>query len=115
MPCGHAKAQALHEKYPNDLVILGIHTTNGAEQMADYVAAENISWPNACDVDTQTVASWHVDSYPDVYLIDRNGILRVADLYTGDLERTIHELVAEMSDHKPAEIPTTALPGAAIE
>ena len=97
------KLKVLHEKYPNDLVILGIHTSNGAEQMADYVAAEKIPWSNACDVDKQTVTSWHVDSYPDVYLIDRNGILRVADLYTGDLERTIHELVAETSDDITAE------------
>jgi Leucine-rich repeat (LRR) protein/thiol-disulfide isomerase/thioredoxin len=113
-PCRAAmpKLKSLHKKYPNDLVILGIHTTSGAEQMADYVAAEKIPWPNACDVDKQTVASWHIDSYPDVCVIDRNGVLRVADLYLGDLERAIRELVAEKADHNAAEELTTALPGA---
>lgn len=101
-PCRAAmpKLKALQAKYPDDLVIVGIHTTGESELMPAYIAAEGIPWPNACDDDEQTVRAWGVDSYPDLYVIDRNGILRVADLYAGDLERTIHELVAEKSDKK---------------
>ena len=36
-----------------------------------------------------------VDSYPDYYLIDRNGNVRVADLANGDLDRAVEILLKE--------------------
>jgi hypothetical protein len=47
-----------------------------------------------------TSKSFAVDSYPDDYLIDRAGNLRVADLANADLERAIQVLLAEKA---PAE------------
>lgn len=77
------------------LVLLGIHTKNRGEQMAAYAEEVGIPFPIAVDVDGQTVDAFAVDSYPDYYLIDRAGKLRVADLANGDLERAVGILLAE--------------------
>lgn len=92
----------LHEKYhAKGLVILGVHTTNGAEKMSDYVAKEKIEWPVAVDVSKNTVQSWKVESYPTLSLIDRSGTLRFAGIYRGDIERAVVQLLNEVSEPKP--------------
>ncbi len=90
------KLKTLHEKYhARGLVILGVHTTNGADQMADYATAQQLPWPMAADVDDATKAAWNVPFYPAFYLVDRAGKLRMASIYRGDLERAVVQLLAE--------------------
>lgn len=83
------------------LVLIGVHTTRGGEQMADYVAESGIDYPVALDIESRTTSAYAVDSYPDYYLIDRAGNLRVADLSNGDLERAIEVLLAEPAPIAP--------------
>lgn len=80
------------------LVLIGIHTTNGGERMAKYAEEAGVNFPIAIDIDKKTTSAFRVDSYPDYYLIDRSGKLRVADLANADLERAVKVLLAE----KPA-------------
>jgi beta-lactamase regulating signal transducer with metallopeptidase domain/thiol-disulfide isomerase/thioredoxin len=97
-PCREAmpRLKALYERYHDDgLEIVGAHTTNGAEEMAAYVEAESLPWPVAADVGEQTVKAFHVNTYPDVYFIDRAGVLRMADLDEGEIEKAIEMLLAE--------------------
>lgn len=90
------KLRELAERYEDQgLVLIGVHTTRGGENMADYVADSGIDYPVAIDIDSQTTSAFAVDSYPDYYLIDRAGNLRVADLANGDLERVLEVLLAE--------------------
>jgi hypothetical protein len=63
--------------------------------MPEYVRQERIPWPVAVDVDEKTVGLWQVNSYPSVYLIDRQGNLRIADIYARDLERAVKSLLDE--------------------
>jgi thiol-disulfide isomerase/thioredoxin len=77
------------------LVIIGVHTTNQGDRMADFVKKEGIPWPVAVDMDQATVKGYRVDSYPDYYLIDRSGKLRVADLQNSDLDRAVKILLQE--------------------
>jgi len=76
-------------------VIIGVHTKNGAERMPDFVSENKLGYPVAVDHQGQTVKAYKVDSYPDYYLIDRAGRLRVADLQNGGLERALETLLAE--------------------
>jgi peroxiredoxin len=86
----------LHERYKDQgLVIVGLHTTNQGEKMADFVKEQALPWPVAVDIGNKTTSAFKVDSYPDYYLIDRAGRLRVADLQNSDLERAIKILLAE--------------------
>lgn len=63
--------------------------------MADFAKQRGIDYPIAIDVDKQTTRAFAVDSFPDYYLIDRMGNLRVADLANSDLERVVKVLLAE--------------------
>ncbi|MFT4540665.1 MAG: hypothetical protein ACI841_000102 [Planctomycetota bacterium] len=69
--------------------------------MAGYAETAGIDYPICRDVDNQTSSAFAVDSYPDYYIIDRKGNLRVADLSNGDLERTVIALLAEPGSDTP--------------
>lgn len=77
------------------LVVIGVHTTNGADRMAAFVDDQKITYPVCADVDNATTTAFAVDSYPDYYLIDRAGNLRVADLQNAALDGAITALLAE--------------------
>lgn len=94
----------LYEKYRNDgLVLIGVHTTNAGDQMATFVREQKIGYPVALDIEKKTVASFAVDSFPDYYVIDRSGKLRVADLANVELDRVIPLLLKEKPEDKGAE------------
>lgn len=100
----------LYQKHKDQgLVLIGVHTTNGGEKMAAYVDEQTIDYPVAIDVDNQTTGAYAVDSYPDYYLIDRAGTLRVADLANKALDDAIAKLLAEPapagSEHKTGQKP----------
>ena len=99
--CGPCRAamphlKELHAKHKDaGLVIIGVHTTNQGDQMADFVKKEALPWAAAVDDDGKTVKAFHVDSYPDYYVVDRSGKLRVADLANGELDRVVEALLKE--------------------
>lgn len=79
--------------------------------MAEFAKTNEIPYPIAIDVEGKTVGAFAVDSFPDYYLIDRAGNLRVADLANADLERAVQVLLAE----GPALAPAIAEAGARAE
>lgn len=99
--CGPCRAamphlKELYTKHREEgLVVIGIHTTNQGEKMAQYVQEQELPWPVAVDVDGQTVKAFQVDSFPDYYVIDRRGDLRVADLANKELDRVVETLLKE--------------------
>lgn len=97
-PCRAAmpKLKELYARHKDaGLEVIGVHTTNQGDKMAEYVQEESLPWPVAVDEDKQTVAAFKVDSYPDYYVIDRAGNVRVADLANAELERVIEALLKE--------------------
>ena len=102
-PCREAMPhlKELYEKHKKDgLVVIGVHTTRRGGEMADYVKEQKLPWPIAVDVEEKTVKAFRVDSFPDYYLIDRAGNLRVADLANKDLDRAVEVLLAEKPPEK---------------
>ncbi len=99
--CGPCRAAMPHlkELYAQHkdagLEVIGVHTTNQGEEMPKYVQEESLPWPIAVDVEKGTVTAFKVDSYPDYYVIDKAGNLRVADLANKDLDRVIEILLKE--------------------
>jgi thiol-disulfide isomerase/thioredoxin len=100
--CGPCRAamphlKELYAKHKADgLVVIGVHTTSAGEKMADFVKKEGLPWPVALDVDEKTVKAFHVDSFPDYYVIDRAGKLRFADLANQELDRAVEALLKEV-------------------
>lgn len=93
----------LYEKYAKKgLVLIGVHTTNGREKMADFVRDQEIPYPVAKDIEGKTVAAFAIDSFPDYCVIDKRGILRACDLANAEVDRVIEALLAEkIGDEKP--------------
>jgi hypothetical protein len=86
----------LQEKYADQgLVIIGVHSQDRAETMADGVQQHGINYIVAADTEGKTVAAYHVDSYPDYYFIDRAGNLRIVDCANANVEEAIQLLLAE--------------------
>ena len=77
------------------LVIIGVCHTRGAEKMNSVVKGRGIKYPVCADRFGITTSAYKVDSFPDYYLIDRQGKLRIADCKTESLEEAIKILLSE--------------------
>ncbi len=90
------KINRLQKRYADDgLVIIGVCHTKGAENMNSVVKERGIKYPVCADRYGITTSAYKVDSFPDYYLIDRQGKLRIADCKNDDLEEAIKILLAE--------------------
>jgi cytochrome c biogenesis protein CcmG, thiol:disulfide interchange protein DsbE len=101
--CGSCKAQIphlndLYRKYKDQgLVIVGVHSTSRTEGMDTYLKTSGIEYPVGVDVLDMTKSNYAVDGYPDYYVIDRTGTLRVADLANAGVDDAIAKLIKERS------------------
>ena len=77
------------------LVVIAVCNTRGAEKMRDVVNDKKIEYLTAADVDGKTDEAYHVNSYPDYYLIDRSGKLRIADCKNGAVDAAVEALLEE--------------------
>ena len=90
------KVRGLHEKYAeHGLVIVGLHSTKAAEKANEYIAANDISWAIGLDDKKQTSTAYAVPHWPSFYLVDRNGVLRIANPSMDDLEAAVVALLDE--------------------
>jgi cytochrome c biogenesis protein CcmG/thiol:disulfide interchange protein DsbE len=92
------KNNALAKKYKDQGVIfIGVCHTRGAETMKEVTESKGIEYPVAKDVEGQTVEAYQANGFPDYYIIDRHGILRVADCANSKVEDAIKILLAEQA------------------
>lgn len=68
---------------------------NASDRMAAFAKEKGINYPIAIDTKGETVKAFAVDSFPDYYVIDRAGKLRVADLANSELDRVVAQLLKE--------------------
>src|SRR4051812_18561439 len=86
----------LQEKYKDKgLVVIGVCHSEGAEKMTDLVKSEGIKYAVAADVGGKTMETYKLDSYPDYYLIDRAGNLRICDCKNASVEDAVKALLDE--------------------
>jgi len=99
------KLNDLHAKYGDKgLVAIGVCHPRNIERMSGVVESFGIAYPVCADRSGKTGERYGVDSYPDYYLIDRAGRLRVADLQNHRLEDAVRLLLSETApaDDKPS-------------
>ncbi len=90
------KANELARKYADQgLVVIGVCRPDGGEKMLELVRSKGIEYPVCIDSKGEVNAAYAVDSFPDYYLIDRNGRVRGADVASASLEDAIKLLLAE--------------------
>ena len=64
----------------------------------EFARKEGIPYPICIDSSGQTVKRFQVNSFPDYYLVDREGVLRYADLANGEVDRVLEELLTERKE-----------------
>jgi thiol-disulfide isomerase/thioredoxin/Leucine-rich repeat (LRR) protein len=88
--------ERIREKYRDQgFEIIGVHTTESGEQMTQFARERKLSWPNAVDTSKKTCADYHEHWFPGLYLVDRQGVLRIAKPHPYQLEEQIRRLLAE--------------------
>ena len=86
----------LQAKFKNKgLVVIAVCHSEESEKMAQVVKDKGSEYLTAADVNGKTVAAWQVNSYPDYYLIDRSGKLRIADCQNGAVDDAVEALLNE--------------------
>ena len=89
------KNNALARKYADDVVMIGVCHDRGAERMAEMVRSKKIEYPVCHDVDNTTIEAYMVNGYPDYYIFDRAGRLRIPDCRNSKVEAAIKFLLEE--------------------
>lgn len=85
----------LQAKYADKgVVIVGVCAVKGGEKMAETVKKHGIKYPVALDTG-DTLKAYLANSFPDYYVIDRQGRLRWGDIVNKDVEKAILALLAE--------------------
>jgi peroxiredoxin len=77
------------------LVIIGVCHPRDVEKMAATVKEEGIKYTVAADPEGKTIAAFKVNGFPDYYLIDRSGNLRIADCKNASVDEAVEALLAE--------------------
>ncbi|MEM9414273.1 MAG: TlpA disulfide reductase family protein [Planctomycetota bacterium] len=86
----------LHETYSDQgLVVIGICATLEGFALANVAEEYNLAFPACVDVDNRTNRAYGPNGFPDYYLLDKQGHLRIADLNHANLEEAIQALLAE--------------------
>lgn len=95
----HAAAmlgQRLHDKHVSDgLVVIGVHDKEGWEGASDFAAKRKLTFPVVRDANGSVRAALKVDQDPDIYVIDRAGNLRYADITTETAQAAVEALLGE--------------------
>ena len=89
----------LQEKYADQgLLIVGVHHPQGWEDAAKIIKRKKVKFAVAHDLDGSFRKALLVDQDPDIYLIDRAGQLRYADIRTESLTNAVKQLLSEDAD-----------------
>lgn len=91
------KNNSIAEKYADKgVVFIGVCHPRGVEKMAETVSEHGIRFPVAADPSGATNEAYRVNSYPDYFIIDRQGRVVVADARNNVVEEILDELLKDM-------------------
>ncbi|MEE2681696.1 MAG: TlpA disulfide reductase family protein [Planctomycetota bacterium] len=97
------KNNSLAERYRDEIVLIGVCHDQGAEHMANVVRSRGIKYPVCHDVGNTTIESFQVNGYPDYYIYDQKGRLRIADCRNDAVETAIRLLIEEGASGTPED------------
>ena len=86
----------LHDKYASKgLVFIGVCATLKSELLKEVIDDHAPRYPIMVDDDNKTTTAYKPNGFPDYYLIDKAGKLRIADCKNASLEDAIKALLSE--------------------
>ena len=110
--CGPCVAMYPHERAlversnGESLAVLGVNTDENLETLRNAIGDGEITWRCWWDggTDGPITTAWGVHSFPTIYLLDANGVIRYKDVRGDDLDAAIASLLDEL---EAAEVGTT--------
>lgn len=87
----------LKDEHP-DLVIIGVHDSEGWDEAKSFAEKRKLGFSVALDAEGSIRDSFMVDQDPDVFVIDRAGNLRFADITTDSVAAAVGVVAAESSE-----------------
>ena len=90
-------AEAVRKFPDQDIQVVGVHRTKGAERMEPFLIKYDIAWPCIVDKDNESAKRWknRGDGRDYLYLIDKNGKVKMAQVYVGDVENAIRQMLVD--------------------
>ena len=89
--------KALHAKYANDAVILGISVDVSVERVDRFVKERGMDWPILADgreFDGAIPTAYHIQGTPTVFVLDRAGRIFAKRDSATQIEATLKEILA---------------------
>ncbi|MEM8758553.1 MAG: TlpA disulfide reductase family protein [Planctomycetota bacterium] len=91
--------QRLADEHASDgLVVIGVHDGEGWEEAKRFASQRRLSYPIVRDEGGAIREAMRVDQDPDIYVIDRAGNLRFADIATDSARAAVSAVVGEALD-----------------
>ena len=100
--CGPCKVMIPHERElverhrGKPFALLSVNSDENPDDARKIIAAQGMTWPIWNDRGTGSISkAWGVTTYPAVFVIDANGVLRYRDVRGELLDNAIDTLLAE--------------------
>ncbi len=90
LPCS---PRLLDQHADDGLVVIGVHDKEGWDEVAPF--AESAAGLRSCATRTAPCETLKVDQDPDIYVIDRVGNMRYADITTETATEAVETLLGE--------------------
>ncbi len=104
--CPPCRAMYDHERFITNklkdkpFVLLGVNSDTDLDTAREAVRSETLSWRHFWNGEEGTrgpiAATWNIESWPTLYLIDENGIIRYKGVLGDEIDEGIKALLAEM-------------------
>jgi hypothetical protein len=91
----------------NSFALIGINSDADLEEIRGTVKEKNITWRsfwNGTDGTNGPISTrWNVTSWPTIYLLDANGVIRFKNVRDQKLDKAIESLLAELGEEVSLE------------
>ena len=98
--------KALVERHANDpVVIIGVNTDDDKDDYKKKLAEYGVTWRSAWQGSTKgpIPTKWGINSYPTIFVLDGDHVIRHINARGEELERVVSELLAELKEkQRPA-------------
>jgi len=77
--------------------LIGVNSDPDREALKEVLTKENITWRSFWDQDTrgEIATAWNVSSWPTIYVLDHEGVIRFKNVRGDALDEAIDTLMAE--------------------
>jgi thiol-disulfide isomerase/thioredoxin len=113
----NASARALQEAQKasaaygdKGLMVIGVHDRNGWDQAAQVMGSNKVTFVVAHDEKGEFIKKLGGDNHPDVFVVDRAGNIRYADIMTDSIDTAVKQLTAETPEQAASAGSSAAKP-----